>query len=285
ELEGLIGFFVNTLALRANMEGDPRFDELVARVREESLAAFSHQDVPFDRLVEELGGQRDLSRTPLFQAAFTLQNAPMQPPSLPGLVVDVLRTGTDTSRFDVTLLLVERGGRLEGELEYSLDLFTPETARRMVEHFQRLLRSVVEDVACRISAVPLWSEAEGHEVLVAWNGTAAPYPAETSVHQLFMEQAQRTPQAIAVEHAGRTLTYAELDARSNQLAHHLRTLGLGVESRVGVFLHRGPDMVVGLLGILKAGAAYVPLDPEYPAQRLAFMAEDSGVAAILTESA
>ncbi|SDF37168.1 non-ribosomal peptide synthetase, partial [Myxococcus virescens] len=285
ELEGLIGFFVNTLALRANVDGDPRFDDLLARVREESLAAFANQDVPFDRLVEVLGGQRDLSRTPLFQAAFVLQNAPMQPPTLPGMVVDVLHTGTDTARFDVTALLVERGGRLEGELEYSLDLFTPETARRMVEHFQRLLRGVVEDASRRISAVPLWSEAERHEVLVAWNDTAAPYPADTTVHQCFTEQALRTPQAIAVEHEGRSLTYAELDARSNQLAHHLRSLGLGAESRVGVFLHRGLDLLVGLLGILKAGGAYVPLDPSYPAQRLAFMAEDSGVAAILTESA
>ncbi|NVJ02789.1 amino acid adenylation domain-containing protein, partial [Myxococcus sp. AM009] len=282
ELEGLIGFFVNTLALRANVDGDPRFDDLVARVREESLAAFSNQDVPFDRLVEALGGQRDLSRTPLFQAAFVLQNAPMQPPTLPGMAVDVLRTGTDTARFDVTLLLVERGGRLEGELEYSLDLFTPHTARRMVEHLQRLLRGVTEDAARRISAVPLWSEAERHEVLVAWNDTAAPYPADTTVHQRFMEQARRTPERVAVTFEGRSLTYSELDARSNQLARHLVSLGLAPESRIGVCASRGLELVIGVLGALKAGGCYVPLDPAWPEKRLEHASSTARLSAVLT---
>ncbi|SDY32320.1 amino acid adenylation domain-containing protein, partial [Myxococcus xanthus] len=282
ELEGLIGFFVNTLALRANVDGDPRFDDLVARVREESLAAFANQDVPFDRLVEALGGQRDLSRTPLFQAAFVLQNAPMQPPTLPGMVVDVLRTGTDTARFDVTLLLVERGGRLEGELEYSLDLFTPDAARRMVEHFQRLLRGVSADAARRISAVPLWSEAERDEVLVAWNDTAAPYPADTTVHQRFMEQARRTPERVAVTFEGRSLTYAELDARSNQLARHLVSLGLELEARIGVCGSRGLELVIGVLGALKAGGCYVPLDPSWPMKRLEHVSSAARLSAVLT---
>nr|WP_275902267.1 non-ribosomal peptide synthetase [Myxococcus vastator] len=282
ELEGLIGFFVNTLALRANVEGDPRFDDLVARVREESLAAFSNQDVPFDRLVEALGGQRDLSRTPLFQAAFVLQNAPMQPPTLPGMAVDVLRTGTDTARFDVTLLLVERGGRLEGELEYSMDLFTPDTARRMVDHLQRLLRGVTEDAARRISAVPLWSEAERHEVLVAWNDTAAPYPADTTVHQRFMAQARRTPERVAVTFEGRSLTYSELDARSNQLARHLVSLGLEPEFRIGVCASRGLELVIGVLGALKAGGCYVPLDPSWPVKRLEHASSTARLSAVLT---
>ncbi|MFP2963913.1 amino acid adenylation domain-containing protein [Myxococcus sp. 1LA] len=282
ELEGLIGFFVNTLALRANVAGDPRFDDLVARVREEALAAFANQDVPFDRLVEELEGQRDLSRSPLFQTAFVLQNAPMQPPALPGLAVDILRTGTDTSRFDLTLQLVERDGRLEGELEYSLDLFTPETARRMVEHFQRLLQGAVEDASRRIGAVPLWNEAERHEVLVAWNDTAAPYPADTTLHQRFMEQARRTPERVAVTIEGRSLTYAELDARSNQLARHLVSLGLEPEARIGVCGSRGLELVISVLGALKAGGCYVPLDPSWPERRLEHASSTARLSAVLT---
>ncbi|MBZ4422002.1 non-ribosomal peptide synthetase, partial [Myxococcus sp. RHSTA-1-4] len=268
ELEGLIGIFVNTLALRSRLDGDPAFTTLVDRVREESLGAFAHQDVPFDRLVEALGGERDLSRTPVFQAAFTLQNAPMQPPSLSGVRVELLPSATETAKFDVTLTLTERNGALDGQLEYSLDLFTADTARRMAEHLQRLLQGAAENAACRLSELPLMSEAERQQVVVAWNDTRADYPADATIASLFSAQARRSPAAVAVEFDGNTLTYSELEARSNQLAHHLRSLGLGAESRIGVFLHRGLDLTVALLGILKAGGCYVPLDPSYPAQRL-----------------
>ncbi|MFP2931860.1 amino acid adenylation domain-containing protein, partial [Pyxidicoccus sp. 3LG] len=285
ELEGLIGFFVNTLALRARIDGDPSFTGLVGRVREESLGAFAHQDVPFDRLVEAIGGERDLSRTPLFQSLFVLQNAPLQPPSLTGLRVELLPSATETSKFDVTLQLMERGGALEGQLEYSLDLFTADTARRMTEHFQGLLRSVAEDPAYRLSELTLMGEAERQQVLVAWNDTRADFPSHTTVHQLFTEQARRTPGAVAVELEGRALTYSELDERSNQLARHLLSLDLGTEPRIGVCVTRGLELVVGMLGVLKAGGVYVPLEASYPAQRLSFLVEDSGLAAVLTQQA
>ncbi|MFP2903697.1 amino acid adenylation domain-containing protein, partial [Pyxidicoccus sp. 3LFB2] len=282
ELEGLVGFFVNTLALRANLDGDPRFDALVARVREEALGAFAHQDVPFDRLVEALGGERDLSRTPLFQALFVLQNTPMQPPALPGLRVELLRTSSGTAKFDVALSLMERGGALEGQLEYSLDLFTSDSARRLAEHFLQLLRSVSEDANLRLGELSLMSQAERQQVLVTWNDTRAEYPSDATVHQLFSAQAGRTPAVEAVRLEDRALTYRELDARSNQLARHLLSLGLGTEPRIGVCLHRSLELPVALLGILKAGGCYVPLDPTYPAQRLAFIARDAGLTAVLT---
>ncbi|WP_370640379.1 amino acid adenylation domain-containing protein, partial [Myxococcus sp. XM-1-1-1] len=286
ELEGLIGFFVNTLALRARLEGDPTFLELLGRVREESLAAFAHQDVPFDSLVEALGGARDLSRTPVFQTVFVLQNAPLQPPSLPGLGVELLPTATDTSRFDVTVSLMERQGTLEGQLEYSLDLFTPATAARLVEHFQRLLQGIVEDSRSRLSALPLMSEAERRQVLVDWNDTrvaeAAP---ETTLHALVAARARANPDAVAVEAGAQVLTYGQLDARSNQLARHLLSLGLGTEPRVGLCLTRGLELIVGMLGVLKAGGSYVPMDPTWPEQRRAHVLADAGLSSVLTVDA
>ncbi|MBZ4423332.1 non-ribosomal peptide synthetase, partial [Myxococcus sp. RHSTA-1-4] len=285
ELEGLIGFFVNTLALRCNLGGDPSFTELVSRVRDESLGAFAHQDVPFDRLVETLGGERDLSRTPIFQSLFVLQNAPMQPPSLPGMKAELLPSATETSKFDLSLSLMDQDGGLEGRLEYSLDLFTADTARRMAEHFQRLLGDIAKNAGRRLSELSLMSESERQQVLVAWNDTSADYPADATVHQLFTARARTTPDAVAVEFEGRTLTYAELDARSNQLARHLLSLNLGAEPRVGVCVARSLEVVVGLLGVLKAGGCYVPLDPAYPAWRLAFLYEDAGLAAVLTQQA
>ncbi|MCP3099325.1 amino acid adenylation domain-containing protein, partial [Myxococcus sp. K15C18031901] len=282
ELEAMIGFFVNTLALRANLAGTPTFVELIARVREESLAAFSRQDVPFERLVEALGGERDLSRTPVFQTLFTLQNAPLETPSLPGLSVESIPLSTETSKFDVSVLLTPRSGGLMGRLEYSLDLFRPETAARMAEHFQRLLRGAIADARQRTHEVSLLSEDERRKVLEEFQGRVEDYPADALVHTLIEAQVDRTPHAEAVRFESEALTYAQLDARANQLAHHLRALGVGPHQLVAVCLERSLDMVVALVAVLKSGAAYVPLDPAYPRERLAGMLEDSQAPVLLT---
>jgi len=243
ELEPLIGFFVNTLVLRTRLEDDPTFAQLVDRVRESALAAYVHQDVPLDRLVEALGVERTEGRAPLFQVMFALQNAPMQPPSLPGIQVDILRSVTDTARFDLSLSLMERGGALEGALEYSLDLFSSATAERLARHFRALLEAVVRDAQVRVSRLPLMDEAERNQVLVTWNATHTGAPVAESIPSLFAAHVRRAPGAAAVEHEGRTLTYGELDARSNQLAKHLLSLGLKPEARVNpVLIPSTPSM-------------------------------------------
>ncbi|SDE77108.1 amino acid adenylation domain-containing protein [Myxococcus virescens] len=283
ELEPLIGFFVNTLALRARLDGTPTFAELVARVREESLAAYVRQDVPFDRLVEAVGGERGGGRTPLIQVMFALQNAPMQPPSLPGVTVEQLRSSTDTARLDLTLSLMELGdGSLEGGLEFSLDLFTPEAAVRLTRHFQTLLEAVVRDPQTRIQALPMLPDDEQQQVLKGFQGREMAPASEVTIHALMEAQVARTPDAVAVAFESERLTYRELDAKANQVAHHLRGLGVAPESLVGVCLERSVDMVVALLGVLKAGAAYVPVDPAYPKERLGWMLEDTGASVLLT---
>ncbi|MFP2964331.1 condensation domain-containing protein, partial [Myxococcus sp. 1LA] len=281
ELEPLIGFFVNTLALRARLDGTPTFAELVSRVRDESLAAYVRQDVPFDRLVEAIGGERGGGKSPLIQVMFALQNAPMQPPSLPGVTVELLRSTTDTARLDLTLALRELGdGSLEGALEFSLDLFTPEAGTRLTRHFLTLLEAVVRDPQTRIQALPMLPEDEQQQVLKDFRGREMPPAAEATLHALVEAQAARTPDAVAVVFESERLTYRELDARANQVAHHLRGLGVKPESLVGVCLERSVDMVVALLGVLKAGAAYVPVDPAYPRERLGWMLEDTGASVL-----
>ncbi|WP_163787320.1 non-ribosomal peptide synthetase, partial [Myxococcus vastator] len=282
EFEQLIGFFVNTLVLRARLGGGPTFTDLVGRVREAALTAFAHQDVPFDRLVEALGGARDPGRSPLFQAMFVLQNAPLQAPALPGLRVDLLPCTTGTSKFDLTLSFLERDGALDGQLEYSLELFEPATARRMVEHLRVLLEAAARDPRCRVSELSLLTPAERRDVLEAWNDTRADFPADTTFHALFQAQARRTPHALAVSFEDHALTYGELEARSNQLAWHLLSLGLKPEARVGLYVGRGLEMVVGLLGILKAGGAFVPLDSSWPTSRLALTLQDCAAPVLLT---
>ncbi len=282
-LEGLIGFFVNTLVLRVDASGNPSFLELLARVRENALDAYAHQDLPFEKLVEELKPQRDPSRNPLVQVMFALQNAPGGELSLPGVHCTRVQLSTHTAKFDLTLSLTEQPDGLRGQLEYATDLFDAATIERLVGHWRVLLEGIVADPEQRISHLPLLTEAERHQLLIEWNDTAVEYPRDRCIHQLFEAQVERTPEATALVYEAQQLTYRELNARANRLAHHLRSLGVGPEVLVGVCLERSLELVVGLLAILKAGGAYVPLDPSYPAERLAFMLQDTQAPVLLTE--
>ncbi len=282
ELEGSVGLFVNTLPLRVDLAGDPAFRALLARVRETTLGAFQHPDLPFEKLVEALAPERSLGHSPLFQVLFSLQTARQPAPALAGLEVSRLDIAEqDSAKFDLTMLLRESPGGLAAMLEYRTDLFDAATVRRMLDHYQLLLEGIAADPAQRISALPLLGSAE-RATIDTWNATATEYPSRC-IHQLFEAQAARTPDAVALVSEGLTLTYSELDASANRLAHHLRGRGIGPESRVAVCLERGLDMVVALFGVLKAGGAYVPLDPDYPRDRLAHMLADSGAALLLTE--
>jgi amino acid adenylation domain-containing protein len=283
ELEGLIGFFVNTLVLRGDLSGDPTFRELLGRAREVCLGAYAHQDLPFELLVEALQPQRDLSRTPLFQVMFILQNTPLPSLDLPGLSLSPLEADSGTAKFDLLLALAETEQGLAGNLEYNTDLFEAATARRLLGHFRNLLEAAVADPARRLSELPLLTEAERRQVLGEWSWTEAVRPEAQTVHRLFELQAEQTPEAVALVFEGEQLTYRELNARANRLAHSLRDLGVGPEVLVGICLERSADMVVALLAVLKAGGAYVPLDPAYPQERLAFMLTDAGVPLVLTQ--
>jgi amino acid adenylation domain-containing protein len=283
ETEGLIGFFVNTLVLRADLSGNPCFRELLKRVREVTLGAYAHQDVPFEKLVEELQPTRDLSRQPLFQVMFALQNAPLSALELPGLTLTPVETEGTAAKFDLTLSMIEDEDLLRASLEYNSDLFESASIARLIEHFETLLESIVEHPDQRLSELAWLNEVERQQLLVQWNDTRADYPAGKCLHELFEEQVERTPEACAVSFAEEQLTYRRLNARANQLAHHLQALGVGPEVRVGVLMERSLEMVVALLGVLKAGGAYVPLDPEYPAQRLAFMMADAVAPVLLTQ--
>ncbi len=283
EVEGLIGFFVNTLALRSDLTGSPSFRVLLARVRETTIGAFTHQDLPFEKLVEELQPERSLSHTPLFQVMFSLA-APAEPPSLPGLAFEALPLESGTAKFDLTLLVEDRAGRFALVASYNSDLFLAATMQRLLEHFEVLLEGAVADPERPVKVLPLMSAAESHQVVQGWNATAAPFPESSCLHELFVEQARRSPDAIALEYGEERLNYAELYQRAGVLARRLRLLGVGVDSLVGISTERSIEMVVGLLGILQAGGAYVPLDPSYPAERLAYMLEDSGIGVLLTQS-
>ncbi|HEV2735420.1 MAG TPA: amino acid adenylation domain-containing protein [Longimicrobiaceae bacterium] len=282
ELEPLIGFFVNTLAIRAGLGGDPTFRELLGRVREATLGAYGHQDLPFERLVEELKVERSLSHTPLVQVTFTLQSAPGSPPPLPGLRQALLRSPVDTARFDLELGLAEHPDGLHGALAYATDLFDAATVERMAGHFRVLLERAAADPDARVSTLSLLDADEVEAAVHRWNDTERPLPAGP-VHELFAAQASVTPRAMAVVSGSEQVTYAELDARAEQLAALLRALGVGAEARVGICLERGPAMLAAVLGVLKAGGAYVPLDPAYPAERIRFVAADAGLSALLTE--
>ncbi|WNG36166.1 amino acid adenylation domain-containing protein [Archangium violaceum] len=274
EVEGLIGFFVNTLVLRSRFSADTSFRELLLQVRDTTLAAYEHQDVPFEKLVEQLQPQRDLSRTPLFQVMFVLQNAPAEALKLPELTLRPVEQSSGTSKFDWLLTLVDSPSGFSGGLQYNTDLFERDTVARAVEHLRVLLTAAVAHPETRLSELPLLSEGEQRKVLVEWNDTRVDYPRETSIHALFEAQAARTPDAIAVEFQGSHLTYRQLDSRSNQLAHHLLALGLRPGQSVALCVERSLEMVISTLAILKAGAAYVPLDPSYPRERLEFMLQD-----------
>jgi amino acid adenylation domain-containing protein len=281
ETEGLIGLFVNTLVLRADLSGAPDFVAALARVRETTLAAYAHQEVPFERLVEELAPARDLSRPPLVQVLFTLQNAPSGPLVLPGLTLAAAEVATGTAKLELSCTLMETADGLTGTLEYSRDLFEGATVERLAGHFIRLLAGAAAAPHRRLGELPLLSADERGQLLAG--GGAPPPPRDLTLHGLFAAQASRTPAAEAVRAPEGTLTYAELDARADRLAAYLRELGVGPEVLVGLCLERSLAMVTALLAVLKAGGAYVPLDPEYPADRLAQMFADSGLQVVLTE--
>ena len=285
ELEGLIGFFVNALVLRTDLSGDPTFRGLLQRVKETALGAYAHQDLPFEKLVEELHPARDLSRQPLFQVLLDLQNVPQETLDLPGLQLSQLGSEQVTTKFDLSLFIHETASGLQGSVEYATDLFDRGTIERLVAHFETLLMGIVATPESRLSELPLLRAAERHRLLVEWNDTAAEYPHDKCLHELFSAQAERTPDAVAVVFEDQQLTYAELERRSNQLAHHLRGLGVGPEVVVGLCVERSLEMVVGLLGILKAGGAYLPLDPSYPQERLAYMLTDANVPVVVTQAA
>ena len=289
-LDDLVGFFVNTLVLRTDTSGNPSFRELIARVRASSLAAYSHQDLPFERLVEVLNPARSLSRHPLFQVMLALQNNAPVSLELPGLVAVVEPVDTASAKFDLLLSLAEQRGSdgqpagIDGVLEYATDLFDRASVAALAGRLVRLLEAAVAEPERAIGSLDILSAEERHTILREWNDTAHPVPSAT-LPQLFEAQVGKSPDAIAVVFEEHSLSYGELDARANQLAHHLRDLGVGPEAVVGLCVERSPEMIIGLIGILKAGGAYLPLDPDYPHERLAFMLADAGAPLLVTHSA
>jgi amino acid adenylation domain-containing protein len=283
EIEGLLGFFANPVALRADVSGDPPFNELLTRVRDETLEALAHEDVPFETLVNELGVERDAGRNPLFQVAFSLE-AP-RAPAPAGWDAGHLDVDAGCAKFDLYLELDERPETIVGRIVYRTDLFDASTIARLAAHYERLLEAVVADPTRPLSLLPLLDEAERRRILVEWGTAPAPYPHDTTVHAVFEGRAAATPDAVALVLGDERLPYGELNARADRLARRLKARGVGRESLVGVCLQRSVDLVTALLAILKAGGAYVPLDPTYPPERLRFMLADAGVAVVLTRSA
>ncbi len=288
EIEGLIGFFVNTLALRVRCDGKDNFRALLARTAPAVLDAQMHQDLPFEKLVEELRLPRDLSRSPLFQVMLILQNLPLPALALPELALAPLEMQTGTARFELTLSVGESAGAWQLSAEHNTDLFDAATIDRMLDHLCTLLAGAVAHPEAPLADLPLLGEAEAHQLRLAWSGAAEPEPttaAETGLHGLVLAQARRTPGRVAVVTPdGRSLTYGALAARATRLAGHLRALGAGPEVVVGVLLERSPEMVAALLAVLQAGAAYLPLDPAYPGERLAFLLADARAPLVLVDA-
>jgi amino acid adenylation domain-containing protein len=286
ELEGLIGFFVNTLALRVDLSGNPSFRELLGRTKDVTLGAYAHQDVPIERLMDELDLDRALSHSPLFQAMLFFQNFPQEQAQLSGLTltgVDFDTVNQGTARTDLALFAGETDEGLGLFFEYASDLFDEATIAAFARHLRQLLRSAVEDPNRRIGELEILAGDERRQLLQQWNDSARDVPVDRPLHALFEAQAARTPDAIAVEYAGTQLTYAQLDAQADALAHALAARGARPGALVGLFVERSPQMLVAMLGVLKAGAAYVPLDPGFPAERLTFMLEDAAVQCVVTQ--
>ena len=284
EFADLIGYFVNNIVLRSDLSGNPTVRECLRRVRQVTLNGFSHQDVPFDRLVEALRPDRSVNRTLLFQSLFAYQSYPVEKMELPGLAVRPEEIDAGTSRFDLTVEAVEFGGTIRFYFEFNTDLLNVESIQRLQRHYEALLDAMVAKPDSRIYELPMLSPTETAQLLVEWNQTAAPFLQTQSVYELIGAQAAHTPDAEALRWHEIRLSYRELVGRSNQLAQRLRALGIGPDSRVGLCVERTHELVVAALGIWAAGGAYVPLDPSYPKERLAFMAKDAGLAALVTES-
>jgi amino acid adenylation domain-containing protein/FkbM family methyltransferase len=283
ELQDLIGFFVNTVVLRSPLSGNPEFRELIPRVRETVLAAYLHQDLPFELLVEKLQPERDLSRSPLFQVLFVLQSFQQERAALRELELRAVRLPRKSAQFDLTLELTEMAGGLAASLVYNADLFDGATAQRILDHFHALAGAVAADPSRRLADLPLLSAAERWQAVGEWNDTATRRPSGRRIHDLVADQAERNPGAVAMLGPDGQITYAELDREARRLAGRLRQLGVAPEAPVGVCLQRSPALVIALLAVLRAGGAYLPLDPAYPQERLAFMLEDSGARWVLTQ--
>jgi len=283
ELEGLIGFFINSLVLRIDLSGDPTFLQLLGRVREVTLGAYAHQELPFEKIVEVLQPKRNLSHAPLYQIAFILENTPRAEVETEGLALTPLRTETVSSKFDLTLALAQFGQNLLGSVEYNTDLFDRSTIERMIASYVRVLGAVAGDPQLKLSELPLLTEAEWQHLVIEFNDTATEATPDNCIQQLLAEQAQRSPQAIAVSFGRQELTYRELDRRANQVARFLQSSGVGRETPVALCLDRSLEMVVAILGVLKAGGAYVPIDTSYPVERIAFILSDARARLLLTE--
>ncbi|MFZ0320634.1 MAG: amino acid adenylation domain-containing protein [Candidatus Sulfotelmatobacter sp.] len=283
QLQGSIGLFLNLIALRTDFSGDPTFADLLKQVCSVVMGAYQHQDIPFERVVEELRPARIPGRSPLFQVTIDQVDPKWIALDLEGVRSSWLPVDNQTSKFDLTLAWFDSPEGLRGWLEYSTDLFDPATITRMQGYFRTLVENVVADPDRRISQIPMLTQAERQQLLVDWNQTQADYPSDACIHRLFEAQARKSPHAIAIEAEDARITYGELNRRANQLAHYLVRLGVRTESLVGICLNRGMDLMIALLGTLKAGAAYVPLDPGYPRQRLASMLRDAQLKFVLTQ--
>ncbi|QUO20476.1 amino acid adenylation domain-containing protein [Burkholderia pseudomallei] len=286
EVEALIGFFVNTLALRLDLSSEPTVGELLKRTKAQVLSAQAHQDLPFDQVVERVKPPRSTAHPPLFQVMFDWHNTPARALTMPGLTVSVASTETTTSQYDLVLSMQERNGDIVGHLNYATALFDEQTARRYARYWRRLLEGMTAGSAnVSVARLPLLDEAEREQVVHEWNATERAYPIRQCIHQLFEAQAARTPNAIAIAIGDERVTYAALNASANRLARHLRALGVVADTRVAVCIERGAPMMIALLAIWKAGGAYVPLDPAYPRERIAYMLRDSAPIAVLTSRA
>ncbi|HHB89900.1 MAG TPA: amino acid adenylation domain-containing protein, partial [Anaerolineae bacterium] len=283
ELEGLIGFFVNTLVIRAEFNNTLTFRELLAQVQHAAIEAYAHQNAPFELVVDAIQPERDPSYTPLFQVMFAYQDEPPEAVTLPELRLEPVHLDMGIAKFDITLSAVKRNGRVAAVLEYNTDLFEEATMQRFIGHYLRLLAEVAVQPDQPVHGIDILTPEERRMLLVDWNATQRDYPRDATIPHLFARQAAATPDTPAVVFEGQTLTYAELDARANQLAHALIARGVGPESRVGVLMERSGDVAIAVMGILKAGAAYVPLDPSYPPERLRYMIEDAGLEAVIRD--
>jgi amino acid adenylation domain-containing protein len=284
EAEGLIGYFLNLLVLRSDLSGNPTFRDLLERIQQVCVDAFAHQDLPFEKLVEELRPTRKLTNNPLVQVTFALQNTPKQSLNFTGIAARDLDISAGVARpFDLHLYMVEELTGLRAYVSYNKELFETDSIKRLIGHLETLLKSIVANQNQYISDLAMLTDAEKHRLLVEWNNTETDYPKDKCIHQLFEAQVEKTPDAVALVFENQPVTYRELNNRANQLAHHLQRLGVGPDVLVGICMERSLEMVVGLLGILKAGGAYVPLDPTYPEERLGLMLDDSQTPLLLTQ--
>ena len=284
EIEGLVGFFTNTLALRADISQNPSFAGLLDRVREMTLAAYAHQDLPFEKLVEELRPERSLNRQPLFQVMFAFQNMPVAPAEIEGLKLSSFDAENQTAKFDMTCHVMESGRGLVAALEYNSDLFRPDTIDRMLANYETLLKNIAADPSAHVSELAILTDAERLQITGDYNNTRRSYPQDACVDDLFEAQAGRSPDEIAAVFEDQSLSYSELNARANRLAHYLVEAGVGPDVRVAICMQRSLDLAIAVLGVLKAGGAYLPLDPAYPAERIRLMLEDSQASVLLTHA-